>query len=78
MISLADQFRVGHATACNIITDTLNAICDGLSDIVLPLPLENDWLNNAEGFNNCWNFPHCIGAIDGKHIRIVVRFCLIL
>lgn len=24
----------------------------------------------AEGFSNKWNFPNCIGAVDGKHILI--------
>jgi hypothetical protein len=30
-----------------------------------------EWLEIAEGFNRKWNFPHCIGAVDGKHVRIV-------
>ena len=33
-----------------------------------PSPKE-EWLNISAGFEDTWNFPHCIGAIDGKHIR---------
>lgn len=25
----------------------------------------------SENFNSVWNFPHCIGALDGKHIEVV-------
>lgn len=32
---------------------------------------EENWLNVADGFSQKWNMPLCIGAIDGKHIRIV-------
>lgn len=29
-----------------------------------------DWLEIEKGFYKRTNFPYCIGAIDGKHIRI--------
>lgn len=31
---------------------------------------ENEWLKIADEFYSMWNFPNCIGAIDGKHCRI--------
>ena len=30
----------------------------------------NEWVEVSNGFASTWNFPHCIGAIDGKHIAI--------
>lgn len=29
---------------------------------------EAQWLAVADGFNTKWQFPHCLGAMDGKHI----------
>lgn len=29
---------------------------------------EREWLKIAKDFNDKWNFPHCLGAIDGKHV----------
>lgn len=31
---------------------------------------KSDWLNVSNAFNAKWNFPNCIGAIDGKHVAI--------
>ena len=36
--------------------------------IHLPVPLEVEWHSIADDFFMRWNFPNCIGAIDGKHI----------
>lgn len=29
-----------------------------------------DWIQDAKMFEEKWDFPNCVGAIDGKHIRI--------
>ena len=31
---------------------------------------EAEWLKVTEEFNLKWNFVHCIGALDGKHVAI--------
>lgn len=32
---------------------------------------KEDWIEISEKFESRANFPHCVGAIDGKHIRII-------
>lgn len=74
--SLANQFRVGRTTVPVIIDETVRAINKVLSKRVLKMPTRDNFLNISEGFWKRWNFPHCIGAIDGKHIAIIVSFVL--
>jgi hypothetical protein len=31
---------------------------------------KEEWLRVAQQYDVKWNFPHCIGALDGKHIAI--------
>lgn len=49
----------------------LQSICLRLLNVALPEPTEEDFKRIAEEYWFLWNFPNCIGAIDGKHIRIV-------
>lgn len=37
----------------------------------MPCPDEDAWYNIAAGFERHAHFPHCIGAVDGKHIRMI-------
>lgn len=42
-----------------------------MAKATIPDPTTQGWLAIAEGFEKNANFPHCIGALDGKHIRII-------
>ena len=69
--SLSFSYRIGRSTVSKIVSETSLAIFHALRDPYLKTPTtEEEWLNIANGFEETWNFPHCIGALDGKHIRI--------
>lgn len=72
MTSLSYLFRLGHSTVSKIISETTESIWNVLQPILLVPPSEEEWYKIAEGFANTWQFPNCIGAIDGKHIQIQV------
>jgi hypothetical protein len=37
----------------------------------IPKPTKEKWELTASEFEKTANFPHCLGAIDGKHIRVI-------
>ncbi|KYN06577.1 Putative nuclease HARBI1 [Cyphomyrmex costatus] len=71
MSSISYQYLIGLTTISNIIEETCHIIWTCLQKEVLPSYLnEENWLNISNDFENKWNFNHCIGAIDGKHVLI--------
>lgn len=70
--SLAFQFRISHSLITHIIPEVCSAIYSVLKDTHLKLPsTSEEWKQVASDFYNSWNFPMCIGAMDGK--RFLMR-----
>uniref|UniRef100_A0A1X7TJV4 DDE Tnp4 domain-containing protein n=2 Tax=Amphimedon queenslandica TaxID=400682 RepID=A0A1X7TJV4_AMPQE len=70
-ISLSFNFRLGRSTVCEILKETCDAIWNALHLAYLKAPsTEQEWIRISRNFETMWNFPNCIGAIDGKHIVI--------
>ncbi|XP_069839531.1 uncharacterized protein [Dendropsophus ebraccatus] len=68
--SLHFEFLLGSSTISTIIASTCELIWQQLREIVMPQPKAEDWLRIADGFYNSAQFPNCLGALDGKHIRV--------
>ncbi|XP_064474037.1 uncharacterized protein LOC135388411 [Ornithodoros turicata] len=69
--SISYAFRVGRSTASMIISETCKAIWDCLKDTYVKCPQSTEEREGlASTFEQRWNFPDCIGAIDGKHVTI--------
>ncbi|XP_072159792.1 uncharacterized protein [Bemisia tabaci] len=64
----ACSYRMGESTVRGIVFETSKLIWETLKDTWMPKPTEETWLRNAERFWTLWNYPNCIGAIDGKHV----------
>lgn len=73
MRSLSYVFRIRHNTISKIVSETCEAIWTVLKDSVFEQPTVNGWRRIAKTFEEKWDFPNCIGAIDGKHIIIQVH-----
>lgn len=54
----------------SIVLEVCSAIISKLKEEYLSIPSEEDWMRIAKEFWDIWNFPNCIGALDGKHVVI--------
>lgn len=72
MHSISFAFRVGLNTVSKIVSETCQAIWNCLKNKVFSENKEIVWMQKAKEFEEQWNFPNCIGAIDGKHIMLQV------
>ncbi|CAN7937555.1 unnamed protein product, partial [Ixodes hexagonus] len=70
-VSTGYQFRRTHSTVSKIVLEVRLAIYEVLAPDFIKLPsTPGEWKRVARGFEELWQFPHCLGALDGKHVTI--------
>ncbi|XP_031657473.1 protein ALP1-like [Oncorhynchus kisutch] len=69
------SFRVGRSTVAGIVPSVAQAIWDCLVGEHMPVSKKEDWRAIAAEFLERWNFPNCLGSIDGKHVVIQAPPC---
>lgn len=66
---LSFSTRIAPNTLSQIIPETLQAIITVLEEKFISFPSKpEDWKIVSDKFQTMWQFPHCIGVLDGKHI----------
>ncbi|CAH1380929.1 unnamed protein product, partial [Tenebrio molitor] len=64
------HFRISQCEIGKIVKQTVKAIYNALVEDYLPYPTKEYWIRCAKRFEEKKKFPNCIGALDGKHVRI--------
>ncbi|XP_057665975.1 uncharacterized protein LOC130899839 [Diorhabda carinulata] len=68
--SLSYLLKMSKQTISSIIPDVCAALISVLQDEVKKPENASDWNIIAKQFHDLWQYPNCIGAIDGKHITL--------
>ena len=69
--SLEYQFQISRKAICYIVLEVCDAIYKIMGKDYLRSPSSRmAWMEIERHFATTWNFPHCVGAVDGKHITI--------
>ena len=69
-LTVACSYRVSPSVVSRIIRETCGVLWTELTKqgYVKCPTTTGHWINIANEFKEKWNFPHCLGAIDGKHV----------
>ncbi|XP_031329240.1 protein ALP1-like [Photinus pyralis] len=67
--SLMYTTRIHETTISRFIPEVCQAIVLKLKPIYLKAPrTAEEWKKISQDFDQLWQFPHCVGALDGRHI----------
>lgn len=70
-VALKYEFSIGKSTISKIINETCEVVWNVNQPTELPEPNRDQWIDISNKFYTKTQFPNCVGAVDGKHIRCV-------
>jgi len=70
--SLHFEYLLGETAVWETVRDCCNGIWNCLKATEMLEKTENDWVHTANDFYRRTQFPNCIGAVEGKHVRIKI------
>ncbi|XP_046384595.1 uncharacterized protein LOC124154737 isoform X2 [Ischnura elegans] len=65
--SLSFSTRIAHNTLSKIIPEVLQVIIDSMREYIKIPTTPEEWKEVSRGYEEQWNFPHCLGSVDGNH-----------
>lgn len=68
--SITYSYRMSDRTVSNIVNEESIAVWNTMQPLYMPQPTMKIWKSIAKIFEHIWQFPHCVSALDGKHILI--------
>ena len=73
--SLMYQYRVSEVSISRFVPEVCQVIIESFMEEYMSLPDSKEkWLSVAKEFEEKWQFPNCVGAIDGKHVPLINPF----
>ncbi|XP_044766239.1 protein ANTAGONIST OF LIKE HETEROCHROMATIN PROTEIN 1-like [Coccinella septempunctata] len=68
--SLMYLMKISKQTISSFMPEVCDAIVEALQGYIKMPQSGEEWESIAKQFEEKWNFPNCVGAIDGKHIAL--------
>ncbi|XP_054016723.1 uncharacterized protein LOC128897073 isoform X2 [Hylaeus anthracinus] len=75
---IALTFKISKSAVSAIVVEVCMAIWEALHVKHMSVPNVEKFEVIANEFYKKWNFPHCLGCIDGKHIRVKRLYSIVL
>ncbi len=64
-------FQMAYNSICFLIAEVNSVIVDAYhEEVIITLTTPDDWMVIANNNSRMWQYHHCLGAIDGKHVTI--------